>query len=379
MGPLDGVRVIEMGGIGPGPFAAMMLADMGAEVLRVDRRNAPWQDGDPRFQVLHRGRRSVMLDLKKPEGREAILRLAERADALIEGFRPGVMENLGLGPEPCLGRNPRLVYGRVTGWGQEGPLAGAAGHDIDYIALVGALHAIGRAGSSPPPPLNLLGDYGGGGMLLAYGVVCALLEARGSGRGQVVDAAMVDGVAALMGLFWGLRAAGLWRDDARGANLLDGGAPFYDTYETADGKWVAVGALEPQFFTALLERTGIDEPELAEQWDFSRWPELRRRLAEVFKSRTREEWCEVMEGSDACFAPVLSMAEAIEHEHNQARQAFMDIEGVIQQAPAPRFSRTPGEVRRPPPAPGEHTEEALGDWGFSAEELEALRAAGVIS
>ncbi len=378
MGPLEGVRIIEMGGIGPGPFAAMMLADMGAEVLKVDRRDAPWQLGEPRLEVLHRGRRSVMLDLKRAEGRQALLRLIERADALVEGFRPGVMEGLGLGPEACLGRNPRLIYGRVTGWGQEGPLARAAGHDIDYIALVGALHAIGRPDSGPPPPLNLLGDYGGGGMLLAYGVVCALLEAQRSGRGQVVDAAMVDGVAALMGLFWGLRAAGMWRDDARGANLLDGGAPFYDTYETADGKWVAVGALEPQFFAALLERTGISEPELAEQWDFARWPELRRRLAEVFKTRTRDEWCEAMAGSDACFAPVLTMAEAIEHEHNRARGTFIEIAGVTQQAPAPRFSRTPGAVRRPPPAAGEHTEEALADWGFSPEDLEALRATGVI-
>jgi alpha-methylacyl-CoA racemase len=270
------------------------------------------------------------------------------------------------------------VYGRITGWGQEGPLAQTAGHDLNYIALTGALHAIGRRDASPPPPLNLIGDYGGGGMLLAYGVVCGLLEAQRSGSGQVVDAAMVDGVAALMALFWGLRASGMWRDEGREVNFLDGGAPFYDTYETADGKWVAIGSLEPQFFAELLERTGIDAPELRQQWDFEGWPELRRRLAEVFKTRTREEWCRVMEGSDVCFAPVLTMSEALEHPHNRARGALLEIEGVPQQAPAPRFSRTPGSVQGPPPAPGEHTESALRDWGFGDHELEALREAGAI-
>jgi alpha-methylacyl-CoA racemase len=379
MGPLEGLRMIEMGGIGPGPFCAMMLADMGAEVVRIDRRNAPWQDGDPRVQVLHRGRRSVILDLKRPAGVDALLQMVERADALIEGFRPGVMEGLGVGPEQCLGRNPRLVYGRCTGWGQDGPLARAAGHDINYISLVGALHAIGRSDSNPPPPLNLIGDYGGGGMLLAYGVVCGLLEAQRSGRGQVVDAAMVDGVAALMALFWGMRAAALWRDDTREANMLDGGAPFYDTYQTADGGWVSIGSLEPQFYAELLARAGVDDSELQEQWDLARWPALRQRLTDVFRTKTREEWCELMAGSDVCFAPVLTMSEAIDHPHNRARNTFVEIGGVVQQAPAPRFSRTPGAVQGPPPAPGEHTERALRDWGFGDDDLEALRADGVIS
>jgi alpha-methylacyl-CoA racemase len=377
MGPLEGIRIVEMGGIGPGPFAAMMLADMGAEVLRIDRPGTAPLFGDPRFDVLHRGRRSVVLDLKQPAATEAVLRLVERADALLEGFRPGVMESLGLGPEPCLARNPRLIYGRVTGWGQRGPLATAAGHDIDYIAISGALHAIGPRDGGPVPPLNLVGDFGGGGMLLAFGVVCALLEGRHSGTGQVVDAAMVDGAAVQMALFSGFLASGLWLDE-RGRNLVDGGAHFYGCYETGDGKWLAVGAIEPRFYFHLLERLGIDDPDFSAQLDRERWPELREKMAAVFRTRTRDEWCELLEGSDACAAPVLSLAEAPSHRHNRDRRTFVEVAGVTQPAPAPRFSRTPGEIQSPPPEPGEHTESALGDWGFDGREIEALRAAGAI-
>ena len=379
-GPLTGVRVVEIAGIGPGPFCAMMLADMGAEVLRIDRPG-PTDLGlpvEPRFSVLTRGRRSVALDLKQPAAIAAVKRLMIRADALIEGFRPGVMERLGLGPDECLAANPRLVYGRMTGWGQEGPMAPAAGHDINYIALAGVLHSIGRRGSAPAPPLNLVGDFGGGGMYLAFGVVCALLEAGRSGRGQVVDAAMVDGAASLAAAVYGLRAKGMWNDE-RGDNILDSGAPWYDVYETQDGKYVAIGSIEGRFYGELLRLTGLTGEALPPQWEKARWGELRARLTEVFKQKTRDEWCRIMEGSDVCFAPVLSMAEAPAHPHNRARGTFVEVDGVAQPGPAPRFSRTPGAIARPPAAPGQHTEEALRDWGFSVDDLADLRKSGAIA
>jgi alpha-methylacyl-CoA racemase len=379
-GPLAGVRVVEIAGIGPGPFCAMMLADMGAEVLRIDRLG-PADLGlpvEPRFSVLTRGRRSVALDLKQPAAIAAVKRLVVKADALIEGFRPGVMERLGLGPDECLTANPRLVYGRMTGWGQEGPMAPAAGHDINYIALAGVLHSIGRRGSAPVPPLNLVGDFGGGGMYLAFGVVCALLEAGRSGRGQVVDAAMVDGAASLAAAVFGLRAKGMWNDE-RGDNILDSGAPWYDVYETQDGKYVAIGSIEGRFYGELLRLTGLTGEALPPQWEKARWGELRARLTEVFKQKTRDEWCRIMEGSDVCFAPVLSMTEAPAHPHNRARGTFVEVDGVPQPGPAPRFSRTPGAIGRPPAAPGQHTEEALRDWGFSADELTDLRKSGAIA
>ena len=374
-GPLEGIRIIEIAGIGPGPFAAMVLSDMGAEVLRVDRSQAV-RGGDPArppTDVLNRGRRSIGVDLKNPDGVETVLKLVERADALIEGFRPGVAERLGVGPDDCLRRNPKLVYGRMTGWGQDGPMASAAGHDINYIALAGALDPIGRAGQPPVPPLNLVGDFGGGGMFLAFGVVCALLEAQRSGEGQVVDAAMVDGAAILMSMFHGMRATGFWSEE-RGTNLLDTGAHFYDVYECADGKFVSIGSIEPQFYAELMQKTGLaGDPEFAAQMNRAKWPALKERLAEVIKTKTRDEWSEIMEGSDVCFAPVLSMSEAPEHPHNKARGTFTDVGGVVQPAPAPRFSRTPGSIARPPSHPGQHTEEALAEWGFSDAEIQKLR------
>jgi len=380
MGPLAGYKVVELAGIGPGPFCAMMLSDMGAEVLRVDRRGDAdlGLDVDPRFSVLERGRRSVAIDLKTAAGAAAVKRLVAQADALIEGFRPGVMERLGLGPEECLAVNPRLVYGRMTGWGQDGPMAHAAGHDINYIALAGVLHSIGPRGGRPVPPLNLVGDFGGGGMYLAFGIVCALLEATRSGQGQVVDAAMVDGAASLAAAVFGLRAMGIWTDE-RGDNILDSGSPWYDVYETRDGKYVAIGSIEKRFYQELLERTGLAGEALPPQRDKARWPELRARLTEVFKGKTREEWCAVMEGSDVCFAPVLSMAEAARHPHNAARGTFVEVDGVPQPAPAPRFSRSKPAIQRPPSRRGEHTEPALADWGFSAADIAALRADGGIA
>jgi alpha-methylacyl-CoA racemase len=363
MGPLQGLRVLEIAGIGPGPFCAMMLADMGAEVLRIDRPGPPALDvAEP---VTNRGRRSAVLNLKHPAGVRALRELAARADVLLEGYRPGVMERLGLGPDILLDTNPRLIYGRMTGWGQHGPLAHAAGHDINYIALTGALHAIGRAGERPVPPLNLVGDFGGGGMLLAFGVLCALWERERSGRGQVVDAAMTDGPALLMSMFYGFRATGAWRNQ-RGANLLDGGAPFYDTYTCADGRHIAIGSLEPAFYRQLLEKTGLaDDPAFGHQLQPSDWPAMRARLTEVFKTRSRDQWCEIMEGSDACFAPVLDLGEAPRHSHNRARGTFVEHAGVTQPAPAPRFSRTGPELDRPAPRTGEHTREALADWGLA--------------
>jgi alpha-methylacyl-CoA racemase len=377
MGPLEGIKILEVGGIGPVPFCAQMLSDMGADIVRVERPGQPRGMVEPKYDVWHRGRRSIVIDLKKAEGVEALLKLVERAEILLEGFRPGVMEKLGLGPDACLKRNPKLIYGRMTGWGQEGPLAQAAGHDINYIALSGALHAIGRPGENPVPPLNLLGDLGGGGMFLAFGVVCALLESKKSGKGQVVDAAMVDGSAILMGFFYGAWAAGFWTSE-RGTNLLDTGAHFYDTYETADGKWISVGSIEPQFYRLLLKHAGIDDPDFENQLDRSRWPEFKEKIAAIFKKKTRAQWCEIMEGTDVCFAPVLSFEEAINHPHNIARRTFIQVDGVTQPSPAPRFSRTHPEVRGSAPEPGEHTESALRDWGFSEKEIAALKTAGVI-
>jgi alpha-methylacyl-CoA racemase len=381
MGPLEGVKILEIAGIGPGPFAAMMLADMGAEVLRVDRAGAV-RGGDPAQppkDVINRGRKSIGVDLKNPDGVETVLRLVEGADALIEGFRPGVMERLGLGPDVCLSRNAGLVYGRMTGWGQEGPMAQAAGHDINYIALAGALDSIGRAGEKPVPPLNLVGDFGGGGMLLAFGVVCALVERGRSGRGQVVDAAMVDGAAALMAMMHGLRAMGFWRDE-RGTNMLDTGAHFYDTYETADGKYVSIGSIEPQFYAELLALSGLgEEGDLPNQMDRAAWPSMAERLTAIFKTKTRDEWCEIMEGTDVCFAPVLSMGEAPAHPHIAHRKTFVELAGVVQPAPAPRFSRTAPEITRPSSYPGQHTDEALGEWGFPADEIAKLRESKAIA
>jgi alpha-methylacyl-CoA racemase len=373
MGPLRGVRVVELAGIGPGPFCAMLLADLGAEVLRVERPAA----GPPAWPSLFaRGRRSVAVDLKHKEGPGVVLDLVGRADALVEGFRPGVAERLGIGPAACLARNPRLVYGRVTGWGQAGPLAQAAGHDIDYVALAGALHPVGPAGGPPVPPLNLVGDFGGGGMLLALGVVAAVLEAGRSGRGQVVDAAMVDGAALLTTQLHELLAAGLW-NDRRGVNLLDGGAPFYSVYETADGRHLAVGALEPGFYAELLERVGLDGADLPDQLDRDGWPALRERLAALFRTRTRDQWCRLLEGTDACVAPVLSLTEAPAHPHNRARSTFVEVGGVVQPAPAPRFSRTPCAHPEPPAGP-DHPEQTLAAWGLPSEAVARLRSAGAI-
>jgi alpha-methylacyl-CoA racemase len=372
MGPLQGVRVVELASIGPGPFCAMLLADLGAEVLAVDR---PASEGPGRPALFGRGRRRVAVDLKHPDGPGVVLDLVAGADALVEGFRPGVAERLGIGPEACLARNPRLVYGRVTGWGQDGPLAGAAGHDIDYIALAGALHPIGPADGPPAPPLNLLGDFGGGGMLLALGVVAALLEAGRSGRGQMVDAAMVDGAALLTTQLHELLAAGLWTD-RRATNLLDGAAPFYTVYETADARHLAVGALEPQFWAELLERIGLPADDLPAQLDRDAWPLVRERLAAMFRTRTRDEWCRLLEGTDACVAPVLSLLEAPSHPHNRARTTFVEVGNVTQPAPAPRFSRTPS-AHPDPGGPASH--ELLATWGLSEERIARLRASGALA
>jgi alpha-methylacyl-CoA racemase len=356
----------------------MMLADMGADVLRVDRPE-PVDLGlplDPKFDVIARGRRSIALDLKDARAIEIALALVAKADVLIEGFRPGVTERLGLGPDACLARNPRLVYGRVTGFGQDGPLAQAAGHDINYIAIAGALHAIGPP-ERPAPPLNLVGDYGGGAMYFAFGIACALWERHSSGRGQVVDTAMSEGAASLMSIFYGRIAAGLWHDK-RGVNILDGGAPWYNVYETADGKYVAVGAIEGRFYANLMAQLGLDRPSLPDQYDRTRWQELRADLARVFKQKTRDEWCEALAGHDVCIAPVLSMAEAPSHPHNRARAAFFESSGVVQPGPAPRFSRTPGEVERGAPRRGEGGAAALADWGFDAEQIAQFRASGAV-
>ena len=376
-GPLSGVKIIELQGIGPGPFAGMMLADMGADVLRVDRAQAVSpgaSSGGPSPDLLARGRRSVGVDLKNPDGVETVLRLVEKADALIEGFRPGVTERLGIGPDDGLARNPRLVYGRMTGWGQEGPYAQAAGHDINYISLAGCLGHIGRKGEAPVPPLNLIGDFGGGGMLLAFGIACALFESGRSGKGQVVDAAMVDGSAVLMTMFHGFLASGFWSAE-RGTNLLDTGSHFYDVYECADGEYISLGSIEPQFYAELLRLSGLDLPN---QMDRSNWPAMKEQVAAAFKTKTRDEWCSIMEHTDVCFAPVLSIPEAVAHPHNVARSTFVEVAGVTQPAPAPRFSRTPGEIQRPPSVPGQHTDEALADWGIPASDVAKLREAGAV-
>jgi alpha-methylacyl-CoA racemase len=380
-GPLAGLRIIEIAGIGPGPFAAMMLADMGATVIRVERAQAVRgaAPDDPHWDILLRGRRNVAIDLKNPRGVETLLRLVEGADALIEGFRPGVMERLGVGPDVCLARNPRLVFGRMTGWGQDGPFANAAGHDINYIALAGALAHFSRAGEAPVPPLNMVGDFGGGGMLLAFGVVCAMLEARTSGAGQVVDAAMVDGTAVLMSMFWAFKNIGLFDEDAPGTNLLDTGAHFYDVFECADGRYVSIGAIEPQFYTLLLSLTGLDgDEDFANQMDSSRWPRLKVKLAEVMRTKTSEEWCALMEGTDVCFAPVLTMSEAARHPHNVSRSTFIERGGVLQPAPAPRFSRTTANLSGLPAHPGQHTREVLLEAGFVAGEVDELVEAGAV-
>lgn len=380
-GPLTDVTVIELAGIGPGPFAAMMLADMGARVIRIDRipsgTSGPLESLLRNDGIVDRGRRSIAVNMKDPRGAEIVLRLVEQADMLIEGFRPGVTEKLGLGPAACHARNGRLIYGRVTGWGQTGPLAQAAGHDLNYIALSGALHAMGPKDRPPPPPLNLVGDYGGGGMLLALGLVAALCEARRSGQGQVVDAAMSDGAAVLMAAEYGLQAKGFWSDD-RESNFLDGSAPFYAAYECADRRYISIGSIEPQFYRQLLEKCGIDDPDFARQWDRAEWPALKVKLAGLFRTRTRDEWCALLEGSDACFAPVLSMTEAPHHPHNLARGTFVDSGGTIQPAPAPRFDRTPS--RLPPSAPGigQDSVELLLGLGHEREDIEALCNAGVV-
>lgn len=381
MGPLQGVTIIELAGIGPAPFAGMLLADMGARVVRVDRR----EDADlgipgraPKFDVLARGRQSIALDIKSEAGREVVLRLAASADALIEGFRPGVIERLGIGPDVLLKANPRLVVGRMTGFGQDGPWADRAGHDIDYIALSGALHAFGRKGEAPLPPLNLVGDFGGGGMFLAFGVVCAILEARASGKGQVVDAAMVDGAAYLMAMIFGMRSAGRWADE-RGVNILDTGAPWYDTYRTKDGKWLAVGAIEKKFYAELLDRLGLaGRPDLPGQFEMKRWDELRRIFAETIALRTRDEWEAVFDGSDACVAPILSLDEVAHHPHMAARGVIVDVDAVRQPAPAPRFSRTAPQMGRAPVAAGSDDDAVLEAAGYSAAEIAKLKSSGVV-
>ena len=381
MGPLAGLRVVELGGIGPGPFAAMLLADMGADVLRIERRAAAGhgiKGFDARYRLLNRGRPSIALDLKAPGAGAAVGRLVGRADAVIEGFRPGVAERLGLGPDDCQRLNPRLVYGRITGWGQDGPLAQEPGHDINYIALTGVLHAIGRKDGPPAPPLNLVGDFGGGALYLAFGMVCALLEAKSSGKGQVVDAAMIDGAASLMTMMYGMHAAGLWRDE-RGSNRLDSGTPWYDVYETADGKWISIGSNEPQFYEALLDRLGIDRAAFpADRHDRAGWPAIRACFTAKFREKTRDEWCEIMTGHEVCFAPVLSLEEAPRHPHMQARGTFVEQDGVVQPAPAPRFSRTKPQLRHSAGTGTPPAEQVLADWGFTAAEVADLRAGGAI-
>jgi alpha-methylacyl-CoA racemase len=362
MGPLKGLKIIELPGLGPGPFCGMMLADMGAEVVCIDRQVRPVFD--PATDCTRRGKRSIMIDLKSAAGRATFLGLVGKADAVFEGFRPGIMEGLGLGPDDCMAVNPRLVYGRMTGWGQTGPMSGAAGHDINYISLTGALHAIGRNGEKPVPPLNLVGDFGGGGMYLAFGMVCALLEAQESGLGQVVDAAMTDGSASLMSMVHSFHAQGQW-STARGSNMLDGGAHYYDVYETSDGKYISIASIEPRFYALLVEKAGLNREEFEDQHNAEHWPELKRKLEAVFKTRSRDEWCELMEGSDVCFAPVLDFQEAPQHPHNKVRGTYIEVGGMTQPAPAPRFSRTKPEVSHAPQRPGSDTDSVLADWEIS--------------
>jgi len=372
-GPLTSLKIVEFAGIGPGPFCGMLLSDLGADVVRVDRKGG--RGGNP-SDVTSRGRRSVALDLKSPDAVEACLKLMDGADAVFEGFRPGVMERLGLGPDVALKRNPKLVYGRMTGWGQTGPYANAAGHDMNYIAITGALHAIGTK-DKPIPPLNLVGDFGGGALYLAFGLLAAVIEARTSGKGQVIDCAMSDGAASLMAMFYGFKAAGIWKEERR-ANMLDGGAHFYDTYPCADGKWVSIGSIEPQFYALLLEKTGIKDEAFAHQHNRTHWPELHDKLAAVIATKTRDEWTQIMGGTDVCFAPVLDLDEAPGHPHNAARKTFVEVAGVTQPAPAPRFSATPGAIQGPPPPIGAHDREALADWGFSKADIDALAKSGAL-
>ena len=370
-GPLSGLKVLEFAGIGPGPFCGMLLSDLGADVVRIDRlgsRRASPSD------VTSRGRRSVALDLKVPAAIETVLKMMEAADGLIEGFRPGVMERLGLGPDVALARNPRLVFGRMTGWGQTGPYAKAAGHDMNYIAISGALHAIGTT-DKPVPPLNLVGDFGGGALYLAFGLLAGVIHARATGQGQVIDCAMSDGAASLMAMFYGFKAAGMWKEERR-TNLLDGGAHFYDTYQCADGRWISIGSIEPQFYALLLEKTGISDPAFKAQMDRDQWPALREGLARVIAQKNRDEWCVIMDASDVCFAPVLDLDEAPWHSHNVARQTFVEVAGVMQPAPAPRFSATPGAISGPPPAIGAHNRVALAEWGLSGTEIDDLQLSG---
>ena len=369
-GPLSGVKIIEFAGIGPGPFCGQLLSDMGADIIRIDRKG---RSGGRPNDITARGRRSVALDLKKPEAIEACLKLVGHADALQEGFRPGVMERLGLGPEVCLKRNPKLVYGRMTGWGQHGPYAHAAGHDINYIAVTGALAAIGTP-EKPVPPLNLVGDFGGGALYLAMGMCAALFEAQRSNKGQVIDCAMTDGATSLMSMFYGMKDGGVWTA-ARGDNLLDGAAHFYDTYETADGKFISLGSIEPQFYALLREKAGLDEDTFDAQMDKSKWPELKAKLAAAIKTKTRDEWDDIMGGSDVCYAPVLNMEEAAAHPHNKARDTLIEAFGVMQPNVAPRFDGTPSEIQGPPPQIGEHNESALADWGFADTDIAALKTA----
>jgi len=382
MGPLAGVKIIELAGIGPAPFCAMLLADMGAEVVRVDRAANVGTDtdrdgNDARFNLLLRGRRNIAVDLKNKAGQDSVLRLIDQADALIEGFRPGVMERLGLAPDICLKRNPKLVYGRMTGWGQDGPIAHIAGHDINYIALSGALAAIGETGRGPVPPLNLIGDFGGGALYLAMGVLAGVLSARATGKGQVIDCSMVEGAASLMMMMYGALASGAWTEK-RGHNRTDGGSHFYQVYETKDGEYVSVGSIEPQFYKLLLTHTGLEGVELPPQGDRAQWPAMRERLAAIFKQKTRAEWVAIMQQTDICFAPVLTMSEAIEHEHNRSRESFVDVGGIAQPAPAPRFLGTPTSVQSQPARAGEHTDAILRDWGFSATEIAALQGSGAV-
>lgn len=378
-GPLSGYRIVEIAGIGPGPFAAMMLADMGAEVIRVDRAQSvrgPAPEA-PFFDLLQRGRKNIAIDLKNPQGVETLLQLIEKADAVIEGFRPGVMERLGIGPDVCLARNPKLVFGRMTGWGQEGMYGQAAGHDINYISLAGALAHFARPGQTPLPPLNMVGDFGGGGMFLAYGVVCALLEAQKSGKGQVVDTAMVDGAAVLMTMFWAFKSIGMHDENNPGTNLLDTGAHFYDAYRCKDDKFISIGSIEPQFYAELLRLTGLDaDPEFASHMDRTKWSSLKPKVTAVFATKTQAEWCAIMEATDVCFAPVLTMSEAAQHPHNKERNTFVESHGVMQPAPAPRFSRTKTSLDQPPAHPGQHTSEVLTAWGISG--VESLIASGAV-
>ncbi len=380
MGPLKGVKIVELAGIGPAPMCAMLLADMGADIVRVDRTEAADQglNSDPRGNPLNRGRPSVAVDLKTREGVDAVLRLIDQADAVIEGFRPGVMERLGLGPDVCQKRNPKLIFGRMTGWGQYGPLAHAAGHDINYISIVGALDAVGLKDGPPVVPLNLVGDFGGGALYLAMGVLAGIIEARDSGKGQVIDCAMTEGAASLMTMTYGMHAMGRW-NEGRGNNAVAGGSHYYTVYETRDGKYISVGSGEARFYALLLEKTGLDKvTDLPNQQDVAQWPAFRERMQKIFLTKTRSEWCAIMEGSDVCFAPVLNMEESMAHPHNVARQAFVTVAGIAQPAPAPRFDRTVSEIRMPPSAPGEDTDVTLKAWGFSDGEVAALHKAAAV-